>query len=138
ADDYARWSRAERLAFWINAYNAFTVKLVLDHYPITSIRKIGWLPGGRLPGALHPDAGAQARQRVARRHRERHAPGRLPRAPDPLRARLRLPELPRAPRRGVPRGRPRSAARRPGTRFPGRPDEEPLRPRDQHAASLLD
>jgi hypothetical protein len=45
ADDYARWSRAERLAFWINAYNAFTVKLVLDHYPIASIRKIGWLPG---------------------------------------------------------------------------------------------
>jgi len=45
ADDYARWSRTERLAFWINAYNAFTVKLVLDHYPITSIRRIGWLPG---------------------------------------------------------------------------------------------
>ena len=45
ADDYARWSRAERLAFWINAYNAFTVKLVLKHYPIASIRKIGWLPG---------------------------------------------------------------------------------------------
>src|SRR5438034_1268606 len=45
ADDYARWGRAERLAFWINAYNAFTVRLVLDHYPIASIRKIGWLPG---------------------------------------------------------------------------------------------
>jgi Protein of unknown function, DUF547 len=45
ADDYARWSRAERLAFWLNAYNAFTVKLVLDHYPIASIRRIGWLPG---------------------------------------------------------------------------------------------
>ncbi len=45
ADDYARWTRAERLAYWINAYNAFTVKLVLDHYPIASIRKIGWLPG---------------------------------------------------------------------------------------------
>jgi hypothetical protein len=45
ADDYMRWSRAERLAFWINAYNAFTVKLVLDHYPIASIRRIGWLPG---------------------------------------------------------------------------------------------
>jgi len=45
ADDYARRSRAEQLAFWINAYNAFTVKLVLDHYPLASIRKIGWLPG---------------------------------------------------------------------------------------------
>ncbi len=44
ADDYTRWSRAERLAFWINAYNAFTVKRIVDHYPIASIRKIGWLP----------------------------------------------------------------------------------------------
>jgi hypothetical protein len=40
-----RWGRAERIAFWINTYNAFTVKLVLDHYPIASIRTIGWLPG---------------------------------------------------------------------------------------------
>jgi hypothetical protein len=45
AADYERWSRAERLAFWINAYNAFTVQLILDYYPIASIRKIGWLPG---------------------------------------------------------------------------------------------
>ena len=45
ADDYERWTRAERLTFWINAYNAFTVKLVVDHYPIASIRRIGWLPG---------------------------------------------------------------------------------------------
>ena len=43
--DYERWTRAERIAFWINAYNAFTVRLILDHYPIASIRKIGWLPG---------------------------------------------------------------------------------------------
>jgi len=45
APDYERWTRAEQIAFWIDAYNAFTVKLVLDHYPIASIRKIGWLPG---------------------------------------------------------------------------------------------
>jgi len=31
------WSRAEQLAYWINAYNAFTVKLILDHYPLESI-----------------------------------------------------------------------------------------------------
>src|SRR5262249_12819150 len=37
-------SRDERLAFWINAYNAFTVKLILDHYPVRSIRSIGSLP----------------------------------------------------------------------------------------------
>lgn len=34
------WSRDERLAYWINAYNAFTVKLVADHYPVGSIKDI--------------------------------------------------------------------------------------------------
>jgi hypothetical protein len=34
------WSKAEEMAFWINAYNAFTVKLVLDYYPIKSIKDI--------------------------------------------------------------------------------------------------
>ncbi|MDA0346983.1 MAG: DUF547 domain-containing protein [Verrucomicrobia bacterium] len=28
------WSREQQMAFWINAYNAFTVQAVLDHYPI--------------------------------------------------------------------------------------------------------
>lgn len=32
--EYAALSRADKLAFWINAYNALTVKAVLDHYPI--------------------------------------------------------------------------------------------------------
>lgn len=45
ATDYEKWSREQRLAFWINAYNAFTVQLIVDHYPISSIRNIGWLPG---------------------------------------------------------------------------------------------
>jgi len=35
------WSHNERLAYWINVYNAFTISLVLDHYPIESIRDIG-------------------------------------------------------------------------------------------------
>ena len=34
------WSRAEQLAYWINAYNAFTIKLIVDHYPVTSIKDI--------------------------------------------------------------------------------------------------
>lgn len=38
------WAREERLAFWINAYNAFTIRLILDHYPLPSIRAIGFLP----------------------------------------------------------------------------------------------
>lgn len=36
----ANWSEAQQLAYWINAYNAFTVKLILDNYPIKSIKDI--------------------------------------------------------------------------------------------------
>ena len=28
------WSREEQLAFWINAYNVFTLQAIVDHYPI--------------------------------------------------------------------------------------------------------
>lgn len=35
------WSRAERLAFLINAYNAYTIKLVLRDYPVSSVRDLG-------------------------------------------------------------------------------------------------
>jgi hypothetical protein len=31
---YDAWSPAERMAFWINAYNALTLVLIVDHYPI--------------------------------------------------------------------------------------------------------
>lgn len=31
------WSRNKKLAFWINAYNAFTIKLILKNYPLKSI-----------------------------------------------------------------------------------------------------
>jgi Protein of unknown function, DUF547 len=34
------WSREERLAYWINAYNAFTIKLICKNYPIASIKDI--------------------------------------------------------------------------------------------------
>jgi hypothetical protein len=34
------WTEAEELAYWINAYNAFTVKLIIDHYPLKSIKDI--------------------------------------------------------------------------------------------------
>lgn len=42
---YEAWTREEQLAFWIDVYNACTIRLILDHYPIASIRSIGWLPG---------------------------------------------------------------------------------------------
>lgn len=35
------WPASEQLAFLINLYNAATLKLIFDHYPITSIKKIG-------------------------------------------------------------------------------------------------
>ena len=35
------WNKKERLAYWINLYNAFTLKLIIDHYPLESIRDIG-------------------------------------------------------------------------------------------------
>ena len=31
---YEGWSRDERLAFWLNAYNAFVLQTVVDRYPI--------------------------------------------------------------------------------------------------------
>lgn len=34
------WTREEQMAYWINAYNAFTVRLILDHYPVNSIKDI--------------------------------------------------------------------------------------------------
>ena len=37
---FAELGRDEKLALWINAYNAFTLKLILEHYPLKSIRDI--------------------------------------------------------------------------------------------------
>lgn len=37
--------RDEQRAFWIDLYNALTVKVVLDHYPVGSIRDIDISPG---------------------------------------------------------------------------------------------
>lgn len=35
------WSKEEQMAYWINAYNAFTIKLISNYYPIKSIKDIG-------------------------------------------------------------------------------------------------
>lgn len=35
------WTANEQKAFWINAYNAFTIKLIIKYYPIKSIKDIG-------------------------------------------------------------------------------------------------
>ena len=36
----SRLNRAEQQAYWINLYNALTVELILDHYPVASITRI--------------------------------------------------------------------------------------------------
>ena len=38
--DPRHYNRAEQLAYWINLYNAVTVDLILQHYPVKSIRQI--------------------------------------------------------------------------------------------------
>ncbi|RMG88194.1 MAG: DUF547 domain-containing protein [Bacteroidetes bacterium] len=43
--DPDRWPENEQLAYWINAYNAFTVELILTHYPVKSIKDIA----GKIP-----------------------------------------------------------------------------------------
>ncbi len=51
------WTRNQKLAYWINTYNAFTLKLILDNYPVSSITDIAggkpwdkkWIPlGGKV------------------------------------------------------------------------------------------
>ena len=39
------YSRDEQRAFWINLYNAATISVVLEHYPVESITKIDISPG---------------------------------------------------------------------------------------------
>ena len=34
------WSKNEQLAFWINAYNAFTIQLIVENYPLKSIQNL--------------------------------------------------------------------------------------------------
>jgi hypothetical protein len=52
-------SRDEKLAFYINAYNVLAIKMVLDHWPLESIKDVGSIispvwkkPAGRLGGKV--------------------------------------------------------------------------------------
>jgi hypothetical protein len=44
-EEYGGWNNRQKLSFWINAYNAYTVKLIVDNYPTKSIMKIGGREG---------------------------------------------------------------------------------------------
>jgi len=39
--DPDKLARNEALAYWINLYNAVTLRLILDHYPVSSIKDLG-------------------------------------------------------------------------------------------------
>jgi hypothetical protein len=39
------YSRREQFAFWVDLYNELTVKLILDHYPLATIKDIAISPG---------------------------------------------------------------------------------------------
>lgn len=39
--EFDQWTRNQQLAFLINAYNAWTIKLIVDHYPVKSIKDTG-------------------------------------------------------------------------------------------------
>ncbi|HIF50482.1 MAG TPA: DUF547 domain-containing protein [Thiotrichaceae bacterium] len=39
--DPRRYHKVEQMAYWINLYNALTVNLILDNYPVKSIKKLG-------------------------------------------------------------------------------------------------
>ena len=45
AFEISRYGRDEQLAYWINLYNALTIAVVLDHYPVKSILDIAISPG---------------------------------------------------------------------------------------------
>ena len=42
---YQGWSKAQQMAFWVNAYNAFVLETVINHYPLTGNVK-------QIPGAF--------------------------------------------------------------------------------------
>jgi hypothetical protein len=43
--EISAYSRPQQFAYWVNLYNALTVDVVLDHYPVESIREIDISPG---------------------------------------------------------------------------------------------
>ena len=40
-DSFKMWNDDQKLSFWINAYNAYTIKLIVKNYPVKSIKDIG-------------------------------------------------------------------------------------------------
>jgi hypothetical protein len=45
AATYEKWSKGQQMAFWVNAYNAFVLQTVVNHYPLSGTIK-------QIPGAF--------------------------------------------------------------------------------------
>lgn len=43
SETFDAWTREQRFAFWINAYNAYTIRRVIEGYPVKSIKDLGTL-----------------------------------------------------------------------------------------------
>lgn len=50
AADYNKWTREQQIAYWINTYNAWMIRIVIDHYPITR---------NGLTGLMYPESSVQ-------------------------------------------------------------------------------
>ena len=112
AATYDGWSRDSKMAFWVNAYNAFVLQTVINHYPIQRHEQ-------RLPAVEHPadsgrvrpdEAPGRGAERDARRDREDDPP-RVQGAAAVPGARPRRRRQRPAAQRGVHRGAPARAAR---------------------------
>ena len=44
--EFKKWNEPQQIAFLSNAYNAYTLRLIIDHYPVKSIKDIGGLLTG--------------------------------------------------------------------------------------------
>ncbi|MBI5362561.1 MAG: DUF547 domain-containing protein [Planctomycetes bacterium] len=63
--EFAKWKKQEQLAFWINAYNAYTLRRVLESYPFEKVNELGaekkgpwderFIPLGKLAPELKQD-----------------------------------------------------------------------------------
>jgi len=52
-NEYSSWPKADKIAFWINAYNIQMLKIITDNYPIKSSRFLRILPGWGPKSILH-------------------------------------------------------------------------------------
>jgi len=57
AATYDKWSKGQQMAFWVNAYNAFVLQTVVNHYPLTGTIK-------QVPGAFDKNSFRAANRTV--------------------------------------------------------------------------